>query len=748
MGVLDNLLARIGYTKGAPTGAGLFAPRTASTGWGGSIPTYPMTFTGWPDRNPNQQTLTAYQALLTSWVYSDVQVLAREFQAPALNVLEMSGEDTIDVPNHALETLFSRPNPYMGKSFLLSFWLHSMLLKGKAAFYFAPMGSGGEIGEIWPLPPTQFRAIGDAKDFISGYEFKANADSKAIIIDPKYICYSRLVNPANLREGLAPLDAAMNAVMTDQSMATWARNFFETKKTVPDSIVVLPKDISEIDFQTIKTEILEGLFGNGKGIGFARSGDMDLKPFGFDMQKTQQIEARKFSRDEIDRVFGIPEGYWSAGASRANADHAGDAVLGNVVHPYHVMLAEDLTAQILPIFYGEQFVAEFEDVRPRNIALELQQVDRRVKYWTIDELRAEDGLDPIAEITEDPEDKRGNLLIAEVVAKQAPGLLGPVVPPASATTGNDVPPDMTDTAPDNPADEVEQLETRYPEAAPLKSEAYADLERWQTKALKAIKSGKSAVVKFESEHVPELLAIAIDSRLMRGDDVRNVFTAAPFMKREPSDALSQDEQALYDALEPTLTAWGGDVSALIRKDGKVDYDAIGNDLRDAIAPILQSRVLAQLSQRNTTYGIDSGGAGVNAATQWAKDYPFELVKGLTDTTREVVQRAVADYTATPGMTRGELEVRLQPAFGAQRAENIAVTETTRAASAATDSYQAALSEMGYKSVKVWQTLNDELTCDICGPLNGLDETQWGEVDDAPAHPRCRCSTVLKITKDE
>lgn len=146
-----------------------------------------------------------------------------------------------------------------------------------------------------------------------------------------------------------------------------------------------------------------------------------------------------------------------------------------------------------------------------------------------------------------------------------------------------------------------------------------------------------------------------------------------------------------------------------------------------------------------TIGFDP--AAINAqAVDWARAYSFELVKELTETSREVISRSIASFFSTPGMTRGDLVKLLDPAFGKVRAEMIAVTETTRAFSQAQNAYQGHLSEQGIEMERVWRTASDELVCPVCAPLNGLPEEDWKGTypDGPPRHPRCRCSTTLRI----
>jgi hypothetical protein len=132
------------------------------------------------------------------------------------------------------------------------------------------------------------------------------------------------------------------------------------------------------------------------------------------------------------------------------------------------------------------------------------------------------------------------------------------------------------------------------------------------------------------------------------------------------------------------------------------------------------------------------------AAEWSRRYTFDLIKGLNDTTRTVLQDALSQFNATPGMTRAELEMLISPAFGEARAAIIASTEVTRASSQALNQCQEQLRAEGVEMSRRWLTAVDDLTCSICRPLNGLKEDQWANQfpDGPPAHPACRCSLSL------
>ena len=108
----------------------------------------------------------------------------------------------------------------------------------------------------------------------------------------------------------------------------------------------------------------------------------------------------------------------------------------------------------------------------------------------------------------------------------------------------------------------------------------------------------------------------------------------------------------------------------------------------------------------------------DAALEWAKNYSFELVKGITDTTQKLVSKGVSAFVETPGMTVGELRSLLERGFSEQRAAAIATTEVTRAYTQGTQITQAQLAEAGIRMQRIWHASGDELVCDLCGPLDG------------------------------
>jgi hypothetical protein len=131
-------------------------------------------------------------------------------------------------------------------------------------------------------------------------------------------------------------------------------------------------------------------------------------------------------------------------------------------------------------------------------------------------------------------------------------------------------------------------------------------------------------------------------------------------------------------------------------------------LRDVLRTVL---ALAEMAVEDVEEDFVGGAdwALVNArAAAWAREYVGDLIRQVTETTREATRETIATWIETGG-TLDDLVETLAPTYGPQRAELIATTEVTRAFDEANDLVRQ---RVGLPAADV----------------------------KAPAHPRCRCYT--------
>jgi len=134
---------------------------------------------------------------------------------------------------------------------------------------------------------------------------------------------------------------------------------------------------------------------------------------------------------------------------------------------------------------------------------------------------------------------------------------------------------------------------------------------------------------------------------------------------------------------------------------------------------------------------------------WAEEATRRQVEELLyPYTRDYIARAVAAWRRMPGADRAELIQMIEPVVGAKRAETVAITAATEAATAGVRAYREGLrAEHNLEYVMIWETANDERVCPICGALHGKREDEWDGRSGPPAHPRCRCGVRL-VRKNE
>lgn len=298
-------------------------------------------------------------------------------------------------------------------------------------------------------------------------------------------------------------------------------------------------------------------------------------------------------------------------------------------------------------------------------------------------------------------------------------------------------------------------EAEEPGPVPIEAETRSvkavlfDLRQWRDKARRAEREGKPEdALEFKSEVVPPELREYVRSALERGGDpfsfLANIRAGAE-VKIEPDRKYEAD---LRKRILAVLQQYMDEVAkATSEAEALAALEGFGDAARGAIEPVLVQVVTDVMLAEAVATGLYPDVAAINrAALEWAASYSYELVSGLTETTRDIVRHAMTSFLSTPGMTVGDLRAMLEPAFGPMRAEMIAITEVTRAANQATRVYQEMIREWGLDLARVWRTSNDERVCPVCGPNEGRAEWDWTFPDGPPAHPRCRCWTTLEVRR--
>jgi phage portal protein BeeE len=156
---------------------------------------------------------------------------------------------------------------------------------------------------------------------------------------------------------------------------------------VPAGIVAIQERVTDADYERIKREWRAAYGGRERKTAFLRGASVEWHNVGLSQHDMDFLNARRFNREEIFQIFGIPVGMFSENATEANALVGERVFIERTLWPKLVRIAEKITTDLLP-FYGPGLTGCFEDIRPQDQALRLDEIRTAQGILTVDEIRA------------------------------------------------------------------------------------------------------------------------------------------------------------------------------------------------------------------------------------------------------------------------------------------------------------------------------------------------------------------------
>lgn len=167
-------------------------------------------------------------------------------------------------------------------------------------------------------------------------------------------------------------------------------------------------------------------------------------------------------------------------------------------------------------------------------------------------------------------------------------------------------------------------------------------------------------------------------------------------------------------------------------EGQLMFEIVFPEILNAVEEAVDEGVLAMPA--DLTVGIDWQLVN-ERVSQWAQGYTYDLIKGITATSRNDVAAAVNSWIAGD-TTKKQLADSLINTFGPVRSKMIAATEITRVYA---QGNQEAWKETGFVQMYQFITVGDSDVDDICQETEAAGPYP---IDDSehlpPLHINCRC----------
>lgn len=352
--------------------------------------------TAYPGRKEDEH----LEAYYTSWVYACVNAIADEVASMRvhLNKSKTNG-DIEEADDQPAMKLLRHVNPFTSSSDLLYATAGFLKLNGNAFWYMVRNGSG-EPTEIWTLRPDRMEVKKSENRYVAGYEYR-NAKGSKVPFDVDEIIHFKKFNPLDPYRGVGTIKAAALAVDTDTSAASWNYNQFRNS-AVPSGLLTTEQVLSKSVFERIRDQWQRNYGGvkNAKKVAVLEAG-LDFKKVSLTPEEMDFLKQREYSRDEIMAMFRVPKTVLGItdDVNRANAEATDYVFAKRVVEPEIRFIIDKLNEFYLPMFGLDQdeYFFDYDDPVPENTELDIKRRESGLKYgyYTINEVRAEDGLEPV-----------------------------------------------------------------------------------------------------------------------------------------------------------------------------------------------------------------------------------------------------------------------------------------------------------------------------------------------------------------
>ena len=337
-----------------------------------------------------------------SWVRAAVGVIERTTTAKGFKLVPIAGADLKKVDQKRLGKLIAlleQPNGEDTFTDICSEIVIDLETYGDA-YIETVLDKEGLPSALYNIYCPSIRVLVDEHGVVQGYiQIQDSWGSQnAVTFTNEEIEHFRLHNPGNEVYGLSPLESLATPIEIDLYAQAYNRDFFKN-----DATPRLHVDMGNCTIDQLKRnrEYWKSTF---RGTGnphktIITEGGATCKPIGTPPKDMEFLNQRKFSRDEILSVYGVPPekiGIMDS-ANRANSKEQDKTFKEDKIIPLQKYLGDKINKQIVARFdvpYKFEFIKP--DIEDAKSQAEIDEIDLRNGIVTINEVRRKRGLDDVS----------------------------------------------------------------------------------------------------------------------------------------------------------------------------------------------------------------------------------------------------------------------------------------------------------------------------------------------------------------
>jgi HK97 family phage portal protein len=293
-----------------------------------------------------------------TWTYACINVIMRKVASVPFVVASRAKDNEgnqVELPDHPAAKLLANPNPTMTGTELTQGTILSLYLNGEGLWLHEFMGQRTPQEIFLHMDPKASKPVFMEESLPVGWRVPIKGGAGTDFSNDEIVRY-RFIDPDDPLRGFAPVDVANLAINQDFKAGKYNLGLL-TNQAVPSGIIQVEESAwDEAQLKRIKKQWdreHKGAERQGR-IGWLLGG-MKFQSIGLAMKDLDYIEGRRFNREEILGVFGVPPAEVGVHefSNYANAREQGRKFWQNTLIPLLVMYEEALEKQFFQVHYPD-----------------------------------------------------------------------------------------------------------------------------------------------------------------------------------------------------------------------------------------------------------------------------------------------------------------------------------------------------------------------------------------------------------
>jgi HK97 family phage portal protein len=303
-----------------------------------------------------------------------------------------------EVLEHPLLTLLQQVNPIHNRFDLWEMTTLYQEVHG-SAYWYIYFNALGVPAEIWILPSQNVtpKREPDSRNIVDYYLYRTGRSEQRF--SPSQIIHFRYPDPRDpYTAGLSPLRACFEQVALTSEYAAMKKAIYENN-AIPAAIISPEEVIGEEERDRLETQWNNKFRRGGSGKVLVGESGLKVQVLSHSMGDLAALADMRATKEDICNAFHVPLSFLTAETNLANLQAAEHQHLAKAIAPRLQRRDEKLNEQLVPLFdpTGRLFLASDDPVPAnRDFNLQQQQADLKFGVVTINEVRQERGLQPVA----------------------------------------------------------------------------------------------------------------------------------------------------------------------------------------------------------------------------------------------------------------------------------------------------------------------------------------------------------------